>query len=267
MKNLILIFLACTTMLVAGCSKPTELTAKNEHFQWEEKINALVDNCDDLSMPMQDEAATFTLEQIRTIADEVADYWTYDEVHYAITSKDSWQCKYDFLSSKLPNNNRDEDPGALETFCKRPSGYFVDSSPQLLAQVLAASGMTVGTKSSLNLFRPINDTGVVSAMDISFATSRITPSLADTFIELDTSSVVFEFAVSGQNWLIAADIIYRPAPGIEEVIHYGFDSPNGPLIFNPSLASPAPDYVIEGPMPMGVGSISANGINPPAFPQ
>lgn len=253
-------------MLVASCSKPTEVTAKNDYFQMEDKINALVDNCDDLSMPMQDEATVFTIEQIREVAN-AQEYWTYEEVEYAMTSTDSWQCKYDFLKSKLPSDNRDEDPGAVETFCKRQYGYIVDSSPDILAQVLAASGMTVGVKSSLNLFRPINDTGVVSISDISFATSRIVPSLADTFVELDTSSVVFEFEVSGQNWLIAADIIYRPAVGVEQIIHYGNDSPNGPLIFNPTLASPAQDYVIEGPLPMNIGSISANGLNPPSLPQ
>lgn len=116
------------------------------------------------------------------------------------------------------------------------------------------------------MYRPTGDTGAVTYHDVARAfLANIQGGNFDTAIEYDPSSVVFEFQVSGGNWLIGADITYTNPQTLEtEVIHYGSDSPYGPLVWNPTLNSPVDDDVIEGPLPNGVYSISANGLVPPA---
>jgi hypothetical protein len=133
-----------------------------------------------------------------------------------------------------------------------------------LAQVLAASGTTVGIKSSLNVFRPINDNGTITFTDIYASQIRQPLVVADQIVEYLPESVVFEYEVSGGNWLIAVDIVRNVGGVISDTTHYCFDCPNGSLIWNPTLSSPADDDVIEGPMPYGVVQISANGLVPPA---
>ena len=262
MKKILYILLI--PMLVLGftsCTKEAILEKKNP-FEIEKQIQQLVESTIDPSVPIVDESTEFTEEQIRIIT-ENQDIWTYDEIKNVIQDKNSsYEQKYSRLASKIPFD-RVEDEATLETFCKRSVGYIADSNPNHLAQVLAASGTVVGTKSSLNVFRPINDNGTVTFTDIYVSQIRQPIVNADQLVEYLPESVVFEYEVSGGNWLIAVDIVRNIGGVISDTTHYCFDCPNGSLIWNPTLSSPANDDVIEGPMPFGVVQISANGLVPP----
>lgn len=262
MKKILYILIAPIFMLgITSCQKETLVNSKNP-FDVEKSIQQLVESTIDCTVPINDESTEFTDEQIRLIA-ENQNIWTYDEIKSVIRDKNaSYEKKYSQLVSKIPAN-RVEDESTLETFCKRSVGYIADSNPNHLAQVIAASGMVVGTKSSLNIFRPINDNGTVSFMDIYVAQSRQPLVSADQSIEYLPESVVFEYEVSGGNWLIAVDIVRNVGGIFADTTHYCFDCPNESLIWNPTLTSPADDDVIEGPMPLGVVQISANGLVPP----
>jgi hypothetical protein len=238
------------------------LVENKNPFDVEKKIQQLVESTVDQNVPLHDESTNFTEDQIRIITDN-QDIWTYEEIKNVIQDKNAtYEEKYRILSSKIPLN-RIENESTLETFCKRSRGYIIDSNPNHLAQVIAASGTVVGIKSSLNVFRPINDNGTVTFTDVTFAQSRQAIVNADQIVEYLPESVVFEFEVSGGNWLIAADIVHNISSNVSDTIHYCFDCPLGSLIWNPTLSSPAEDDVIEGPLPIGVVQISANGLVPP----
>ena len=245
-------------IFIAGCSKDYAKEIKNP-FAEERRILELVEANADLNVPLHDEPTTFTDEQILEIYRN-QNIWTLEEIQSVIGDRNSsFEEKYAFLSQKIERNTLE---ATIETFCKRQTGYIQDSNPNHLAQMIAASGMFVGTKSSLNIFRPINDNGTVTFFDIFIATRRQAVQPQDNIVEYLPESVVFEFQVSGGNWLIAADIV-KTIGGISDTIHYCFDCPNGSLIWNPTLDSPADDDVIEGALPLNIVSISSNGLVPP----
>jgi hypothetical protein len=256
----ILFALLSSFLIISSCNK--EVVTEKNPLDVEKEIQRLVDSSIDPSVPVNDESLEFTEEQIRTIY-ENQNIWTHDEIKSVIQDKNStYEQKYSRLASKIPFD-RVEDEATLETFCKRSVGYITDSNPNHLAQVLAASGTFVGTKSSLNLFRPINDNGTVTFTDVYVAQLRQPIVAGDQIVEYLPESVVFEYEVSGGNWLIAVDIVRNIGGVISDTTHYCFDCPNGSLIWNPTLSSPANDDVIEGAMPFGVVQISANGLVPP----
>ena len=261
MKNFIKLFSLIVLTVFASCQKETALSTTSNPFETEQRIQSMVDAAVDPSMPVLDEPLIITDEQIRVIAENQS-FWTYDELKQVINdNRSSFQDKYAFLKSKLPND-RAENEETLETFCKRSYGYFTDSNPNHLAQVLAASGTIVGTRSSLNVFRPINDNGAVTYTDIYVSTIRQAVTSADQIIEYLPSTIVWEYEVSGGNWLIGVDIVTHVGV-ITDTIHYCGDCPNGQLIWNPTLSSPVDDDVIEGALPFNVYQISANGLTPP----
>jgi len=247
---------------VSACHKQTqESIIDKDPFEVEKQITELVDNTFDPSVPLFDEPTTFTEEQIRIIYDN-QNIWTLEELKDVINdSRSSFDVKYNKLKAKLPVD-RVENEQTLETFCKRQTGYIQDSNPNHLAQVIAASGQVVGVNSSLNIFRPINDNGTVTFFDIYISQIRQAQTIADQVIEYIPESMVFEYQVSGGNWLIGVDIVHNVGI-ISDTIHYCFNCPNGSLIWNPTLNSPVDDDVIQGGMPNGVVSISANGLTPP----
>lgn len=263
MKKIIFSILTCAFIISATSCTKEMVSEKKNPFDVEKQIQQLVDQAVDPTVAVNDESTEFTEEQIRLIC-ENQDIWSYDEIKSVIQDKtSSYQDKYSRLASKIPYD-RAEDEATLETFCKRSTGYIVDSNPNHLAQVLAAAGTVVGTKSSLNVFRPINDNGTITFTDIYVSQIRQPVVFADQLVEYLPESVVFEYEVSGGNWLIAVDIVRNINGGtIVDTTHYCFDCPNGSLIWNPTLSSPANDDVIEGPMPFGVVQISANGLTPP----
>ena len=262
MKNIIYtLIIPMAIWCLTSCSKESVTEQKNP-FAVEKQIQQLVESSIDTTVPIEDESTEFTEDQIRIIA-ENQNIWTYDEIKNVIQDKNStYEQKYSVLSSKIPAI-RVEDEATLETYCRRSRGFVADSNPNHLAQVIAASGMVVGTKSSLNVFRPINDNGTITFSDIHLSELRQAVTTADQAVEYLPQSVVFEYEVSGGNWLIAVDIVRNVGGIISDTTHYCFDCPNGSLIWNPTLTSPADDDVIEGPMPLGIVQISANGLVPP----
>ncbi|CAB4139108.1 hypothetical protein UFOVP350_42 [uncultured Caudovirales phage] len=181
----------------------------------------------------------------------------------------TYQERLEVLRSYLPE--RSEDAGTVETWIRRQNAPALrDATADVVAQVFAAMGTTVGTRSSLNIWRPVNDAGTVTFHDGAFALSALNQSgNFDSYAEYLPESVVFEFEVSGGNWLIGATVIRNNATGLQpDTVVFGFNSPNGPLIWNPTLSSPSDDDWIEGPIHPGYGitAIAANGLVPPASP-
>jgi hypothetical protein len=246
------------TLLFVGCTKNIERNIRTP-FSEEKRINDLVNASNDPNVPLNDEATSFTDEQIVEIYRN-QNIWTLEEIESVIRDRNSsFEQKYVLLSQKIERNNLES---TIESFSKRQTGYIQDSNPNHLAQMIAAAGSIVGVKSSLNIFRPINDNGTVTFFDIYIAERRQVAQPQDKLVEYLPESVVFEYQVSGGNWLIAADIVTNFGV-IPDTIHYCFDCPNGSLIWNPTLNSPADDDVIEGALPFNIVSISSNGLVPP----
>jgi hypothetical protein len=255
--SLLLVISICT-LLFASCTKNIERNIKTP-FSEEKRINDLVNSSNDPNVPLNDEPTTFTDEQIVEIYRN-QNIWTLEEIESVIRDRSgSFEQKYDFLSKKIERNNMES---TIESFSKRQTGFIQDSNPNHLAQMIAAAGTIVGVKSSLNIFRPTNDNGTVTFFDIFIAERRQVTQPQDALVEYLPESVVFEYQVSGGNWLIAADIVTNFGV-IPDTIHYCFDCPNGSLIWNPTLNSPANDDVIEGALPYNIVSISSNGLIPP----
>jgi hypothetical protein len=182
----------------------------------------------------------------------------------------TYQERLQILRSHLPDT-RTEDASTVETWIRRQNApAMFDATSDVVAQVFAAMGTTVGQKSSLNLWKPVNDTGAVTFHDGARAVSALNQTgNFDFYAEYLPESVVFEFEVSGGNWLIGATVIRNNATGLmPDTVQFGFNSPNGPLIWNPTLSSPADDDWIEGPIhpQYGITAISANGLVPPPSP-
>jgi hypothetical protein len=253
MKNLILFLFCCVTFM--SCKKEA---TKPDVFAVEQSILQKAKDLDeavpDSVIALYDEPVFLTDDQIRELAMSQP-YWREDFLKTVLSGDRSYMERYGMLKSAM---NRSSSEPKLETFVKRTNGYIVDSSPDHLAQVVAALGSTVGQQSSLNVFRPINDNGVVTFTDAMFASSRSTFQTADNLIEVDT--IGFEFPVSGGNWLVSARITYRVGT-IFQTEEYCFDCPNGSLVWNPTLGSGigVEDDVIVGPMPFNTVSISSNG--------
>jgi hypothetical protein len=253
------LFLSLLVIFSLGsCSKEEAVSGKTP-FSEEARIKAIVDAVVDVDAPLHDEPLTFSNDQIRTIYENQS-IWTLEEIESVIRDRSaSFQEKYARLAQKI---DRTSSETTIESFQKRSTGFIQDSNPDHLAQVLAAAGTTVGQRSSLNIFRPINDNGTVTFTDIFVAERRQAVQVQDNLVEYLPESVVFEFQVSGGNWLISADIV-RNVGSISDTISYCFTCPSGPLIWNPTLDSPANDDVIEGPLPNNIVSISSNGLVPP----
>jgi len=272
MKNLFLLLIG--TFLLASCTK--EAPVKTPSFDAEKFVHDHQQKVDQAAKQFADAGdgnlifteADFT--EICRLENEVLNVFTDEELRACMPVGKRNLLAYDYklwyLREKLNGQGRISEGGTVETFAIRQNGPAVtDANADVLAQVIAASGTTVGINSSLNLWRPINDPGTVTNFDVTRALLSIQQSTSfDTFVEYVPESVVFEFQVSGGNWLIAADIITTNPAGISNTIHYGNDSPNGPLIWNPTLNSPGDDDLIQGPLPSGVLSIAANGLTPPA---
>lgn len=283
LKHLILSIMALGVLMVAfdSCTKAEEKElAKNEIaiLSPQEKADLILNNVSQASLAFADgdredsmilTEAQFT--EICAMEDAHVNIWRDEDLRTVLPvgtrNNIPFEDKLLFLRQFIPASiRRVEDGGTTETYQVRNGNAWFDTNPDIIAQVIAASGTIVGTKSSLNLFRPAGDTGAVTYHDVARAMlGNIQNGIFDIALEYDPTSVVFEFQVSGGNWLIAADIIYtNPQTGQTETLQYGSSSPNGPLIWNPTLNSPVQDDVIEGPLPSGVLSLSANGLVPPA---
>lgn len=267
-------FFLLSLFLLASCQK--EAQHENANFEPEIFVSKYQAMNHDASVKFADPMdgnLIFTESEFRMICDTEDHYlnvFTDDELRSILPvgaeNKMPYDAKLRFLREKLSPSGRITEGETVETYSIRQSGPARwDATNDIVAQVMAASGTIVGVNSSLNMWRPINDNGQVTAFDITRAISGVNQAHAlDTAVEYDPESVVFEFQVSGGNWLISADIISTDFAGQSTIIHYGMDSPNGPLIWNPTLASPADDDLIQGPLPGGILSIAANGLTPPA---
>jgi hypothetical protein len=277
MKNLFYLF-AMILVSVSACSKnsfaehPREIV--DSPLEIESKILATVQNAAFQNGDAFEQSIIFTraeFDSICALENASLNLWS-DEVLRSVMPIESpcnlsFNERYRILKDAAGSNRSLSEGSTVETYMLRSSGPArFDATADVVAQVIAASGTTVGVNSSLNLWRPTfpSDAGTVTSFDITRALSGVNQaSWLDTSVEYDPESVQFEFQVSGGNWLIAADIIVTNHAGQTTVISYGFDSPNGPLIWNPTLNSPADDDLIQGPLPNGIVSISANGLTPP----
>lgn len=200
--------------------------------------------------------------------DSLLNIWSDEDLRYCMPvghpNHLSYAEKLSYLRSKIAGRTVEDQ--TIETyFIRWNKPPFFDATPDIVAQVIAASGTTVGVNSSLNYWKPINDTGNIVYNDILRAMAGVNQTTSmDTYLEYVPESVVFETQVSGGNWLIAVDIVVTDFAGQTSTVHYGMDSPNGPLIWNSTLSSPADDDRIEGPLPGGYIQMIANGLTPPA---
>jgi hypothetical protein len=277
MKNLLYLF-AMVLVSVSACSKNSmsensrPLTASP--FDVEEKILSDVQKASVQNGDAFEQSIIFTraeFDSICELEDATLNLWS-DELLLSVMPVESpctlsYKERYRLLKDAAGGSRFIGEGNTVETFMLRSSGPArFDATPDVVAQVIAASGTTVGVHSSLNFWRPTfpSDAGTVTAFDITRAMSGVSQSSwLDTSIEYDPESVEFDFQVSGGNWLISADIIVTDNAGQSTIVSYGFNSPNGPLIWNPTLNSPADDDLIQGPLPNGIVSISANGLIPP----
>ena len=221
-----------------------------------------------------DESLVFTEDEFLEICrleDQYLNIWSNDDLKKCLPvgSKNTmdYHSKLLFLLEKIPSAQRTSEGETVETIILRSGkAPLFDSSPEIVAQTIAASGTIVGIHSSLNFWRPTfpADNGAVTSFDVTRSIiANASTSFLDTAVEYDPTSVEWAFEVSGGNWLIGATIVeYSPA-GVPTYYQYGFDSPLGPLVWNPTLGSPASDDLIQGPLPGGVVAIAANGLTPP----
>jgi hypothetical protein len=209
--------------------------------------------------------------EICRIEDQKMNIWSDEDLRKCLPvggkNNFDYQSKLLFLLEKIPSEQRTTEGQTVETIILRSGkAPLFDSSPQIVAQTIAASGTIVGIHSSLNFWRPTfpADNGAVTAFDVTRALIAYNnTSFLDNAVEYDPTSVEWLFEVSGGNWLIGATITAYSAGGTPTVYQYGLDSPLGPLVWNPTLNSPADDDLIQGPLPGGVVAIAANGLTPP----
>jgi hypothetical protein len=271
MKNLFYMLIFIGTFFFS-CQKQdppvVHAATPDEHYQ---KIDQLVTGVQMFGDADQDQPLIFTESDYRLICrteDNHLNIWSDEDIRMVLgNSQMTYADKLRFLREKIPASQRSVEGETLETVALRNGrAPIFDSNPDIVAQTLAASGSIVGVQSSLNFWRPSfpSDNGAVTTFDITrsmIASSQ--QSFLDNAVEYDPNSVVWDFEVSGGNWLIGATIVVYNSAGIPTEYVYGMNSPLGPLVWNPTLDSPASDDVIQGPLPNGVVSISANGLTPP----
>ncbi len=280
MKNIFVLLLGVFAVSAIACTKEKVNDPPSYSIlSPQEKADQILLRIDSASRAFGDgieQNAILTEEQfleICAVEDMFLDIWTDSDLRYVLPVGTAnilpYEVKLRYLQESIPDNLRitANEGSTVETFLVRSNGPArFDATPDIVAQVLAASGTTVGRFSSLNLWRPTVpfDTGTVTAFDITRAMAGVNQSGSFDFAaEYIPESVVWLYAFSGGNWTIEADIIVYNGAMIADTIHYGMDSPFGELIWNPTLDSPAQDDVIQGPLPGGILSISANGLTPP----
>lgn len=270
----LLMFSFC--MLLFSCSKQEVVTTDTGNTLLETSERMIQESASEYGDGPMDQSTIFSMADamiICRIEDSTTNIWSDEDVLRVLPidgpSDMTYLEKLAFLRSKKPSDRNSSSEG-LTRECvnlrwNKPPRY--DSSPDIVAQTLAASGTFVGQMSSLNFWRPTFpfDAGTVTAFDVTrsmIASQQVL--LADTEIEYDPNSIIWEYQVSGQNWIIGVDITTYDSAGQPTIHHFCEACPLGSLIWNPTLDSPADDDLIQGPMPLGYVAISANGLTPPS---
>lgn len=272
MKKILNLLLLISSVFIFSCTKQDEpilhALSPDEHYQ---KINQLVADAMLQGDADADQSLLFTetdFLKICAVEDNEINIWSDADIRHVLGNHSlSFDEKLQFLREKIPASLRNANEGqTVETVMLRTGkAPLYDSNIDIVAQTLAASGTTVGVHSSLNFWRPTFpfDAGTVTTFDITRSMIAANQSnFLDNAAEYDPTSVEWAFEVSGGNWLIGATIVVYNSAGIPTTYQYGMDSPLGPLVWNPTLASENDD-VIQGPLPNGIVSISANGLTPP----
>lgn len=272
MKKILTFLLLFSSIFLFSCTKQDEqivhALSPEDHYQ---KIDQLVTESMMIGDADQDQSIVFTesdFKKICAVENNEINVWSDADIRYVLGNTSlSFDEKLKFLREKIPASLRNANEGqTVETvMIRNGKSPLYDSNIDIVAQTLAASGTTVGVHSSLNFWRPSfpSDQGTVTTFDITRSMIAANQSsFLDTAAEYDPTSVEWEFEVSGGNWLIGATIVVYNSAGIPTNYQYGMDSPLGPLVWNPTLGSENDD-VIQGPLPNGIVSISANGLTPP----
>lgn len=260
------LMLIAITLISCGKSEVQKPDFDANQFVEQVQKNVIASHTGDALYDQNFDLTTAELEEILTLENQHLNIWSDEELKNALnTSKNSHE-RYRLLAEKIPLHLRNNEGSTFETVVIRSGkSPLYDSSPDIVAQTIANFGNTVGVHSSLNFWRPTfpNDNGSVTAFDVTRSILAANQSsFLDNAVEYDPTSVEWGFEVSGGNWLIGATIVAYNAAGVPTFYEYGLNSPLGPLVWNPTLDSDNDD-VIQGPLPNGIVSISANGLTPP----
>lgn len=274
MKHLFLLLFSLSIMLFS-CSKQERSTLDKSNSLLVLSEHMIQESSTNFGDGPIDQPTVFSMDDammICSVEDRTTNIWSDEDILKILPidrpSDMTYEEKLNFLRSKIPVDRSVNEGATRECVNLRwnkPPRH--DASLDIVAQTLAASGTFVGQMSSLNFWRPTFpfDAGTVTPFDITrsmIASQQVL--LADTEIEYDPNSIIWEYQVSGQNWIIGVDITTYDSAGQPTIHHFCEACPLGSLIWNPTLDSPAEDDLIQGPMPLGYVAISANGLTPPS---
>lgn len=245
MKNLFALIVLCATLMIS-CNKSETVTTVQS----------------DISQDYSKYDVKDALVVEPTLNDVIAQIdscklWPHDLVVHVMTSNISVDEKLRLLEPAISRNTSEDN---LETIARKFDGVgnlnsngsaaFWDCSPSLLAQTIAQLGTACDERAVNNYYNAGTSTTSITLSDVLRAANGVANTSFNSVIEIN--DLVFEYEVSGNNWIVGAVITYNG----EEYIYSELYGDNGGLIYAPQQGG---TYLL-GPMPGGIVSVDITGV-------